>query len=304
MARALIGYYGAPDCVASAQTRDRLRVSQSTLVSQRDGMMLSVLVIAKRDSLSGIAQKRRCHKPMRKTVGTNTTSAAHSAGRLARLLVVILASATVWAQAQDTPQAKAGPAQVITEVTEQVMRVVAEADTYFDEDPDRYYREIDSALAVVVDWRGFATAVMGEYYSRGRSMDSDGRANLKRQRDEFAQTLREGLIRSYAKGLLAFGGAEMVVKGVEASPQSARIASVTQLVYGEADRVYTIRYQMGQYKDGSWRLRNLIIETINLGEIYRNQFVALAKDANEDLDLVISQWNETISEQAEELARD
>ena len=184
------------------------------------------------------------------------------------------------------------------------MRVVAEADTYFDQDPDRYYREIDSALAVVVDWRGFATAVMGEYYSRGRSMDSDGRANLKRQRDEFAQTLREGLIRSYAKGLLAFGGAEMVVKGVEASPQSARIASVTQLVYGEADRVYTIRYQMGQYKDGSWRLRNLIIETINLGEIYRNQFVALAKDANEDLDLVIAQWNETISEQAEELARD
>ena len=304
MARALIGYYGAPDWVASAQNRGRLRVSQSTLVSQRDGMMLTVLGVAKRDSLSGIAQKRRCQKPMRKTVGTNTTTPANSAGRLARLLVVILASVTVWAQAQDTPQAKAGPAHVITEVTEQVMRVVAEADMYFDEDPDRYYREIDSALAVVVDWRGFATAVMGEYYSRGRSMDSDGRANLKRQRDEFAQTLREGLIRSYAKGLLAFGGAEMVVKGVEASPQSARIASVTQLVYGEADRVYTIRYQMGQYKDGSWRLRNLIIETINLGEIYRNQFVALAKDANEDLDLVIAQWNETISEQAEELARD
>ena len=66
-------------------------------------------------------------------------------------------------------------------------------------------------------------------------MDPDGRANLKRQRDEFAQTLREGLIRSYAKGLLAFGGAEMVIKGVEASPQSARIASVTQLVYGTAE---------------------------------------------------------------------
>ncbi|MEL0333728.1 MAG: ABC transporter substrate-binding protein [Halieaceae bacterium] len=279
-------------------------MSQSTLVSQRDGMMLSVLGIAKRDSLSGIAQKRRCQKPMRKTVGTNTTTPANSAGGLARLLVVILASVTLWAQAEDAPQAEAGPAHVITEVTERVMRVVAEADAYFDEDPDRYYREIDSALAVVVDWRGFATAVMGEYYSRGRSMDSDGRANLKRQRDEFAQTLREGLIRSYAKGLLAFGGAEMVVKGVEASPQSARIASVTQLVYGEADRVYTIRYQMGQYKDGSWRLRNLIIETINLGEIYRNQFVALAKDANEDLDQVIAQWNETISEQAEELARD
>ena len=241
---------------------------------------------------------------MRKTVGTNSTGSCNSAGWLIRLLVVFLAGVTVWAQAEDATQANVGPAKVITDVTEQVMRVVAEADTYFDQDPDRYYREIDSALAVLVDWRGFATAVMGEYYSRGRSMNTDGRADLKRQRDEFAQTLREGLIRSYAKGLLAFGGAKMVVKGVEASPQSARIASVTQLVYGEAGREYTIRYQMGQYNDGSWRLRNLIIETINLGEIYRSQFVALAKDAGEDLDIVIAQWNETISEQAEELARD
>ena len=266
--------------------------------------MLIVLRRAERWSLAGIVEKRRHHKPMMKTLGTNTTSLTNRGARLALQLIVILASVTVWAQAEDDTQADAGPAKVITEVTEQVMRVVAEADTYFDQDPDRYYREIESALAFVVDWRGFATAVMGEYYSRGRSMDQDGRANLKRQRDEFARTLREGLIRSYAKGLLAFGGAEMVVKSVEASPQSARIASVTQLVYGEADRVYTIRYQMGQYKDGSWRLRNLIIETINLGEIYRNQFVALAKEANEDLDLVIAQWNDTISEQAEELARD
>ena len=206
--------------------------------------------------------------------------------------------------ADGASEGHAGPDQVVRDVTEQVMRVVVEANTYFDEEPDRYYREIDSALADLVDWQGFATAVMGDYYSRGRSMDSAGRKNLKRQRDQFAQTLREGLIQSYAKGLLAFGGARMEVQGVKASPQSARIASVTQVVYGEADRAYTIRYQMGQYKDGAWRLRNLIIETINLGEIYRNQFSALAREAGDDLDVVITRWNETISAQAQELARE
>lgn len=207
-------------------------------------------------------------------------------------------------RADQASASQRGAAEVISDVTAQVMTVVAEANTYFDEDPDRYYREIDDALAGLVDWRGFATAVMGEYYSRGRAMDQAGRANLKRQRDDFARTLREGLIRSYAKGLLAFGGARMEVQGVEASPQSARVASVTQLVYGEAERVYTIRYQMGQYKDGGWRLRNLIIETINLGEIYRNQFSALASDADDDLDSVIAQWNEAVIEQAEELTGD
>ena len=225
-------------------------------------------------------------------------------GLLATMVLCLTVVHSGLVRAERATAAQKGPAEVISEVTAQVMTVVAEADTYFDQDPDRYYQEIDGALAELVDWRGFATAVMGEYYSRGRSMDQAGRANLKRQRDDFAATLREGLIRSYAKGLLAFGGARMEVEGVEASPQSARVASVTQLVYGEADRVYTIRYQMGQYKDGAWRLRNLIIETINLGEIYRNQFSALARDADDDLDSVIAQWNDALVEQAEELTRD
>lgn len=224
------------------------------------------------------------------------------------LLIVMfgsLAMATLsTALSPETSQAAAGPEQVITDVTQRVMEVVAEADTYFDQDPDRYFDAIDQVLSDLVDWRGFATAVMGEYYSRGRSLDPEGQVALKAQRDRFAATLREGLIRSYAKGLLAFGGANMEVQGVEASPHSARIASVTQLVYGEADRVYTIRYQMGQYKDGNWRLRNLIIETINLGEIYRNQFSALAKAADDDLDRVIEDWNAAIVEQYEEMDRD
>jgi phospholipid transport system substrate-binding protein len=224
------------------------------------------------------------------------------------LLIVMfgsLAMATLsTALSPETSQAAAGPEQVITDVTQRVMEVVAEADTYFDQDPDRYFDAIDQVLSDLVDWRGFATAVMGEYYSRGRSLDPEGQVALKAQRDRFAATLREGLIRSYAKGLLAFGGANMEVQGVEASPQSARIASVTQLVYGEADRVYTIRYQMGQYKDGNWRLRNLIIETINLGEIYRNQFSALAKEADDDLDRVIEEWNAAVVEQYEEMDRD
>ena len=59
MARVLIGYYGAPDCVASEQNRDRLRNRQSTLVSSLDGMMLTVPGRAERYSLAGIDQKRR-----------------------------------------------------------------------------------------------------------------------------------------------------------------------------------------------------------------------------------------------------
>ena len=57
-------------------------------------------------------------------------------------------------RAEQASASQRGPAEVISDVTAQVMTVVAEANTYFDEDPDRYYREIDDALAELVDWRG------------------------------------------------------------------------------------------------------------------------------------------------------
>ena len=43
-------------------------------------------------------------------------------------------------------------------------------------------------------------------------------------------------------------------------------------------------------KKGKWRLRNLIVETVNLGVIYRNQFQAAARDAEGDLNVVIDNW--------------
>ena len=203
-------------------------------------------------------------------------------------------------------RADIGPAEVLEDVTARIMAVVAAADEYFDTDEERYYRQIDAVLSDLVDWRGFAKGVMGEYASgaRYRSLDEAGQQNLRAQLDRFTTVLQQGLIRSYAKGLLAFGGANMEVQGAEASPESARVASVTQLVYGEGDRVYTIRYQMGQYKDGSWRLRNLVIESINLGEIYRNQFDALVTSANGDIDLAIDQWGEALEQRDEETERD
>ena len=84
------------------------RESQSTLVSRAGWHDADCAGKSERWSLSGIAQKRRCHKPMMKTLGTNTTSLTIVRARLALLLVVILASVTVWAQAEDATQADAG----------------------------------------------------------------------------------------------------------------------------------------------------------------------------------------------------
>ena len=187
----------------------------------------------------------------------------------------------------------AGPTPIIESTTSQIMTIVGEASEYFDTDPDRFYDEIGAVLDQTIDWRGFAKGVMGEYASnaRYRSLDDDGRKALREQLESFTTIMKSGLIRTYAKGLLAFSGSKFEIVDDEVIDPDARSASITQLVYGSGDRTYTVRYQMGRSRDGSWRLRNLIVADINLGQIYQNQFAAAAKSSGGDVSKVVAEWD-------------
>ena len=55
-------------------------------------------------------------------------------------------------------------------------------------------------------------------------------------------------------------------------------------------------YTLRQGSDGSWKLRNVVIEGLNLGRIYQNQFDAAVKQYNGDIDKVIANW--TVAPQA------
>jgi phospholipid transport system substrate-binding protein len=133
---------------------------------------------------------------------------------------------------------------------------------------------------------------MGPYASseRYRSMDEAGRARLRAQLDRFTEVMRVGLVRTYGKGLLAFGGSQIEVS--EAAPGEAEMSrvSVKQLVFSAGAEPYVLMYQMGKDKSGGWKLRNIIIESVNLGEIYRSQFEAAARKHDGDLDAVIDSW--------------
>ena len=186
-----------------------------------------------------------------------------------------------------------GPTPIIESTTSQIMTIVGEAPEYFDTDPDRFYDEIGAVLDQTIDWRGFAKGVMGEYASnaRYRSLDDDGRKALREQLESFTTIMKSGLIRTYAKGLLAFSGSKFEIVDDEVIDPDARSASITQLVYGSGDRTYTVRYQMGRSREGSWRLRNLIVADINLGQIYQNQFAVAAKSSGGDVAKVVAEWD-------------
>ena len=173
------------------------------------------------------------------------------------------------------------------------MSAVQAAPAYVDTDPQRYFDTIQSILDPVIDFRGFARGVMGEYASsdRYRALDKAGRDKLKSQLDEFTDVMRTGLVRTYSKGLLAFGGSRIQLSEPGPDDDAAQTVSVRQLIFSEAARPYEVMYQMGRDRSGDWKLRNMIIETVNLGAIYRSQFEAAARKYDGDLDRVIANWS-------------
>ena len=186
-----------------------------------------------------------------------------------------------------------GAHEVVRAATDEVMAVVREARDYADEDPERYYQSVLTVLDPVVDFRGFARGVMGPYATseRYRSLDEAGREQLRTQLDRFTEIMRDGLVRTYSKGLLAFGGSRIELSDPEEAAPDQRRATVRQLIYSEQTEPYVVMYQMGLDRSGTWKLRNMIIESVNLGEIYRNQFESAARRYEGDLDQVIANWS-------------
>ena len=188
---------------------------------------------------------------------------------------------------------------LVQDTTVRVMEVVVAADDYVDSDPERYYGQIQDLLDPLIDFRGFARSVMGPYASseRYRSLDEAGRKQLAAELDRFTAVMRASLVRTYSKGLLAFGGSriELVLPETEdnGDADSSRL-SVRQLIYADKPQPYVVMYQMYRNKSGDRKLRNVIIESVNLGAIYKDQFLASAREQAGNIDAVIDSWTTVV----------
>lgn len=202
-----------------------------------------------------------------------------------------LLAVSVHGQAQEAASPNAH--DIVRDASERVMEVVEAAHDYVDDDPQRYYDAVHEVLDPVIDFRGFARSVMGPYASREyyQSLDEAGRVELRAQLERFTSVMRVGLVRTYGKGLLAFSGSRIEVGGPTAEEAAMSRVAVRQLIYSDEVQPYVLTYQMGKNKAGEWKLRNVIIETVNLGEIYRNQFKAAAREHDGDLNAVIDSWS-------------
>jgi phospholipid transport system substrate-binding protein len=209
------------------------------------------------------------------------------------VLSVLLMLTVFGVQANEKPLP---PHKVVETTTEKLIKVILEAKKYADAEPERFYAELELLIDPLIDFPSFTRSVMGRYGSKKyySQLNEEEKAIYRAQYRRFVATFRSGLIQTYAKGLLVFDGQKIeVVAPRPADLEDAakgKAVDVVQHIYGSAEKPYEVIYKMRRDGDGSWKVRNVTIESINIGKVYRSQFENAMQQYQDDLAKVVDTW--------------
>jgi len=202
-------------------------------------------------------------------------------------MLALVATASSFA-ADASGASEPSPHEVIRGTSEQLVDLIEEARGYVDESPQRYHSEVQALLDPIVDFRSFSRLVMASHYKR---------ATLE-QRKRFAKSFKSSLVKTYASALMQFSKEEIKVLEPTRAPRNPNRPTVNMEITTPGGAVYPLSYTMGKNKAGDWQMKNIIINGINLGLTFRNQFGSAVKDPQYggDLDKVIDAWGGLVSE--------
>lgn len=208
------------------------------------------------------------------------------AGRLGGslwLLFLLVAGLSVKAAAEEFP---AGSAHALVQsVTDDLISTIDTHRGEFGQNPAPFLATVDDMMKDVVDFAWIVRNVMGPYHQQAEDT----------QVERFAEVFRSSLIETYGHGLMNFSDEAIEVVPPHADLDAdARRVSVTQRIRSGGN-IYPIVYSMGRNREGEWKVLNVIINGINLGVTFRNQFQQAAQREQGDLDRVISGWSPEVN---------
>lgn len=182
------------------------------------------------------------------------------------------------------------PNVVVENSIEKVMLALEENRDVFEENPDILVNEMISLLEPVVAFDSIANAVMGKHK----------KTVTKEQKEKFAETFKVTMVRLYAKALLAFESKSIDVMEPLPEDVKPKKAKVLSHVVAEDGTVYKVIYSMRKNKEGKWQARNMIVDGINLGLTYLNQFDSAMNRYENDVNKVIESWSADLDNENQE----
>lgn len=210
-------------------------------------------------------------------------------------LVFLMWTGNIHAAAID----RSDPVIMLQQATDQLLAISRAARDFGEDEHQRYYDQVAGILDQVIDRNYFTRGVMATYASERlyRTLETEAEKQRFRARiDQFADALQKVLIEKYADALTLFKGEKIELKSLEGSNSPAGKTSVLQTIFDQGNKSYRVQYNLSQQKDGRWLITNVVVEGINLGIIYRNQFAEAVEKNRGDVDYVIEHWDSLMNQ--------
>ena len=168
-----------------------------------------------------------------------------------------------------------GASKVVVAATESTLDVLQQVRG---QEPSVAKARIADVLAPVVDYHAIAKGVMAKFYRRA---DAE-------QKQAFAEVFQTSLENTYANAVLTFDVKEYSLQPSPGDDGREGREKIWVKVYAD-NSVYDIHYTMSA-KTGAWKVTNVVLDGVNIGLAFRNQFAAAMGEHRNDMDVVIAQW--------------
>ena len=150
----------------------------------------------------------------------------------------------------------------------------------FETDRSLYEQKIKDIFEPMIDFRRVAASVMGKKYYLLASQD---------ERAEFVLIFKDSLLDTYAETLAQWGDSTITTKFPDSKSNIYEKNVEVKQVLNTGSSKYPISYKLRRNEEG-WKIVNIIINGVNLGLTFRNQFQALAVTHDENIDLTLQNW--------------
>ncbi|QIB51029.1 phospholipid-binding protein MlaC [Pseudomonas sp. OIL-1] len=191
-----------------------------------------------------------------------------------------------------THAASATPQQVVEDTSNRVMDVLDSNRELYKKDSEAFLEGLSEVLDPVVDYEGIARSVMTVRFSRDASPE---------QIQRFIETFKRSMVQFYGNALLEFDSGKIKVLPPRSRDQQRDDrASVNMEIQTANGTIYPATYTMVN-KDGQWMVRNVIVEGINIGLLFRDQFAQAMQAHGNDLDKVIDNWGGVVAQSREKV---
>ncbi|MDC1081916.1 ABC transporter substrate-binding protein [Gammaproteobacteria bacterium] len=172
------------------------------------------------------------------------------------------------------------PYNFIDSNAQKMVFVLTKNSELFETDRETYEQKIKDIFEPMIDFRRVAASVMGKKYYL---------LATKEQRAQFVEIFKDSLLDTYAETLAQWGDSTISTQFQDDfSYKELKTVEVKQTLDTGSSK-YPISYKLRKDKEG-WKIINIIINGVNLGLTFRNQFQALAISNNEKIESTIDNW--------------